>query len=337
MTEIATDHQLPGAPVPYVVRHGRGLRHLVAGEMVTTLAGGTETAGAYGVLVADSPWARGPIPMHYHEREYDTWLCTRGKLRIWCEDQCRTLRPGDFAYAAPFANHSYQGVSPRMGFFGVVAPGGWEQFMADAGEVWGMTALPPADRPFDFSRMGPAMAKHDVHRVAEPVYAEAQEMGDGDQDLPAEGRSYFLDAGHGPRATLLGHLATTLITAAQTGGTLDMRTLEAGRDAAMPMLRHGDTHLFLYVLHGEIALQMGGQEYRLAAGDGANIPAGTPYATRVTSGNARWVLAGGNGNGLTLWDRAGLACRDFNYPMDDQREDGRDRLAALQDVDVALA
>ena len=34
-----------------------------------------------------------------------------------------------------------------------------------------MTALPPADRPFDFSRMGPAMAAHDVHRVADATFA----------------------------------------------------------------------------------------------------------------------------------------------------------------------
>jgi quercetin dioxygenase-like cupin family protein len=333
---IATDHELPGA-VPYIVPHGRGLRHLVAGEVVTTLAGGTETAGAFGVLVADSTWARGPIPMHYHEREYDTWLCTRGKLRVWCEDRCRTLRPGDFAYAAPFATHSYQGVSPRMGFFGVVAPGGWEQFMADAGEVWGMTALPPAGRPFDFSRMGPAMAKHDVHRVDNPIYAEAAEMDEGDRQVPEDGRSYFLEAGHGPRTTLLGHLATVLIRPGQTGGTLDMRTVEAGRDAAMPALRHRDTTTFLYVLHGEIALSLDGQEHRLTGGDGANIPAGTLYATRVLSGNARWVVASGNGNGSALWDAAGAPCEGFCFPADDARDDGLDRLAGVTGIDVELA
>ncbi|WP_347304635.1 quercetin 2,3-dioxygenase family protein (plasmid) [Croceibacterium sp. TMG7-5b_MA50] len=337
MTELVTDYHLPAGAEPYVVRHGRGLRHLVAGEIVTTLAGGAQTAGAFGVLVADTQQARGPIPMHYHEREYDTWLCTRGQLRVWAEDQCRTLRPGDFAYAAPFARHSYQGVSPRMGFFGVVAPGGWEQFMADAGEVWGMTGLPPADRPFDFSRMGPAMAKHDVHRVPDAAYAEPTAMGADDHDLPADGRSYYLEAGHGPRATLLGHLATTLITRAQTGGTTDMLTIEAGRDAAMPLLRHRATATFLYVLAGEIALTLDGQDYRLTGGDGANIPAGTAYATCVTSGNARWVMASGNGDGGAMWHAAGTPCPGFCYPLDDQRDDGRDRLAGLAGVDVELA
>ena len=74
--------------------------------------------------------------------------------------------------------------APRMNFFGIVAPGGWEEFFADAGEVWGMTGLPPADRPFDFARMGPAMAKHGIMRVNDPVYADVTPMTEADQRLP---------------------------------------------------------------------------------------------------------------------------------------------------------
>lgn len=337
MTEIGTDHQLPGAAVPYVVRAGRGLRHLVAGEVVHTLAGGRETAGGFGVLATDSPHARAPIPMHYHEREYDTWLCTRGKLRVWCGDQSRTLRPGDFGYVKPFDPHSYQGVSPRMSFFGVVAPGGWEEFMADAGEVWGMTALPPADRPFDFSRMGPAMARHDVHRVADPRFADATEMGEADQGLPDGERSYFLEAGHGPRRTLFGHLSTALITPRQCAGALDMRTVEGGRDAAIPAMRHEATAVFLYVLAGEVALSLDGAEHRLTGGDGANVPTGTAYATRILSGAARWVAASANGNGAALWDRAGEATAAHIFPMAHDRGSDLSRVRSLDGIDARLA
>lgn len=331
MTDIRNDHELPGAAVPYVVRAGRGLRHLVGDDVVTTLAGGRETAGGFGVLATDSPHAQRPIPMHYHEREYDTWLCTRGKLRVWANDQSRILRPGDFGYVKPYDTHSYQSVSPRMAFFGVVAPGGWEEFMADAGEVWGMTALPPSDRPFDFSRMGPAMAKHDVHPVREPRFADATDMGPADHRLPDGDQSYFLEAGHGERHWLLGHLSTALITPRQCDGTLDIRTIEAGRDAAMPALRHANTTVFLYLLAGEVALAFDGTEYRLAGGDGANIPAGTTYATRVLSGTARWVQASANGNGGALWASAGAATESFAFPGE------AGALGDLGDVDVELA
>ena len=335
MTEIMTDHELPGAALPYGVRHGRGGRHLGAGVVVTTLGGGRETAGGFGVLATDSPQARGPIPMHYHEREYDTWLCTRGQLRVWANERSRILRPGDFGYVKPFDAHSYQGVSPRMSFFGIVAPGGWEEFMADAGEVWGMTALPPADRPFDFGRMGPAMAKHDVHPVRDAVFADASPMGEADQRLPDGNRSYFLEAGHGDRRTLWGHLSTALITAEQCDGTLDIRTVEGGRDAAIPAIRHAATAVFLYVLHGEVALNLDGREHRLTGGDGANVPAGCAYATRILSGTARWVAASANGNGGALWDR-GEPTEAFAFPMTHDREADIERAKGAE-VDAALA
>lgn len=336
MTEIRTDHELPGAAVPYVVRHGRGLRHRVATDVVTTLAGGSETAGGFGVLATDSPRAHGPIPMHYHEREYDTWLCTRGQLQVWSGDESRVLRPGDFGYVKPYDTHSYQGISPRMSFFGVVAPGGWEEFMADAGEVWGITAMPPSDRPFDFSRMGPAMAKHDVHPVRDARFAEASAMDETNQRLPEGNSSYFLEAGHGKRHLFHGHLATALITARQCDGTLDMRTVEAGRDAVMPALRHERTAVFLYLLHGEVALSLAGTEYRLTGGDGANVPAGAAYATRVLSGTARWVQVSANGDGGEVWARAGTATESFAFPMEAAPGDA-ERLCGLSGIDVALA
>lgn len=336
MTEIQTDHQLPGAPIPYVVRAGRGLRHLAAGQVVHTLAGIRETAGGFGVMVCDAPLDRGPIPMHWHEKEHDTWLCTRGKLQVWCGDRSRVLTPGDFAYVRPGDTHSYQGVSPRMGFFGIVAPGGWEEFFADAGEVWGMTALPPADRPFDFSRMGPAMAKHGIMRVENPHYAEATPIGEGDRTLPAGHDSYFLEAGHGARHTLFGCLSTALMTAVQSDGAADMRTIEGGRDAAIPTLRHESTTVFLYVLHGEIALTLDGEDHRLVGGDGANIPGGTAYAIRITSGTARWVQASGGGDGGTLWDRAGTPTETHIFPMVAGSGDEAS-VRQLTGVDAALA
>ena len=149
---MTLNRTLPGA-TPYVLRAGEGVSHLVAGQVVRTLAGIEQTAGGFGAMVCDAPLDRGPIPMHWHEREHDTWFCVRGKLQVWSGDESRVLTPGDFAYVKPGGTHSYQSVAPRTQFFGVVAPGGWEQFFADAGEVWGMTGLPPADKPFDFSRI----------------------------------------------------------------------------------------------------------------------------------------------------------------------------------------
>lgn len=322
---------LPGAKA-YVLRAGEGLSHLVAGQVVRTLAGIDETAGGFGAMVCEAPLDRGPIPMHWHEREHDTWYCTRGRLQVWSGDESRILAPGDFAYVRPGGTHSYRSVAPRTQFFGVVAPGGWEQFFADAGEVWGMTGLPPADRPFDFSRMGPAMGKHGIMRVDNPVYVDATPIGDGDQALPGAHESYFLEAGYGTRHSLWGFLSTAMLTAAETKGLLDMRLIEGGRGAATPELRHADTHQFLYLVDGLVTLSIDGVEHRLAGGDAANIPAGTRYAVEVLSGGARWVASSSGGNGGTVWDAAGAATELFCHPYEPQPKSA----VQVDGLDVAI-
>jgi mannose-6-phosphate isomerase-like protein (cupin superfamily) len=227
-------------------------------------------------------------------------------------------------------------VAPRTTFFGIVAPGGWEQFFADAGEVWGMTALPPADHPFDFSRMGPAMGKHRIMRVDNPSYAAATPIGANDQALPGGHASYFLEAGFGPRHVLFGHLSTALLTGAESSDFIDMRTIEGGRGATVPTLSHARTHVFLYVLDGLVTITIDGVAHHLTSGDCANIPAGTPYSTRVESGAARWVMTSSGGNGAAIWG-AGADAATFSQPVETDADGDRARLLALSGVDLVLA
>lgn len=335
MTDIAIPGSLPASGA-YVLRAGAGLSHLVAGQVIRTLAGVEQTAGGFGAVIAECPLDRGPIPMHWHEREHDTWLVTRGRLQVWADDQSRILGPGDFAYVPPRVTHSYRSVAPRTQFFGIVAPGGWEQFFVDAGEVWGMTGLPADGHPFDFSRMGPAMGKHRIMRVADPVYAEATPIGAADQRLPPDQSAYFLEAGFGTRHALLGHLSTAVLTRAQTDGLVDMRVIEGGRDAAMPTLRHATTHIFLYVVDGLVGLTIDGTEHRLAAGDAANIPAGTAYATRILSGAARWLATSSGGDGAGLWAAAGTATPAFSFTLEDDHHEDAVRLRDVAGVDATV-
>ncbi|HEY0778412.1 MAG TPA: quercetin 2,3-dioxygenase family protein [Gemmatirosa sp.] len=328
---------LPGAPVPYVIRSGEGLSHLIAGQVVRTIARSPETNGGFGAVVCDAPLDRFPIPMHFHEREHDTWFCTRGKLQVWYGDGSRVLTPGDFAYVKPGDIHSYQSVAPRTQFFGVVAPGGWEDFFGDAGEVWGMTGLPTGGRPPDIPRIVAAQSKFRVMRVENPAYAAATPIGAADQRLPAGHDSYFLEAGFGLRRMLCGHLSTAVLTAAQCEGAVDMRVIEGGRDAAIPAVRHERTHQFFYVLDGLLAVTVDGEEHRLASGDAINLPAGIPYSTRVLSGSARWVATSSGGDAASMWDVAGAETSAFSFPIEGDPAADAARLRALTGVDVMLA
>lgn len=313
----------PGTSDPYILKSGQGRSVVVAGQVVRILAGVGETAAGYGAVVLESTIDKRPIPLHYHEKEHDTWLCTRGRLQIWANDSCRVLTEGDFAYVQPGDVHAYQCMSPRTEFFGIVAPGGWEGFFDDAGEPWTSSALPEPTHPYDFSRMGPAMGKHGVMRVEKEYCAPAN--GDAtDRVLPTGPASYVLQSGYGDRFVLNDHLATTLVSMAITRDRLEMRTIEAGKGACMPALRHRQTHLSLFVVNGTLELTLDDTVHELRDGDFANIPAGTAYGTRVTSGHARWVMSAANGDGLSYWSTLGEKTESFAFTSTGQSASARD-------------
>ena len=334
---LVQDHRsLPEECVPYIVRSGDGICHLAAGQVVRTLAGDRETNGGFGAFVGELPLDPRPIPMHYHNFEHDTWVCTRGKLQVWGNGESRVLAPGDFAYVKPKDVHAYQSLAPHSSFFGIVAPGGWEGFFADVGEVWNSAAFPPADRPFDFSRMGPGMAKFDVHPVNAP-YVEPVPMRERDRELPAGVASYFLEAGYGDRRVLFDHLSTALLTPRQNEGGIDMRVIEGGRGSVLPTHRLGSGHQFLYVLDGAVAVTLDGEEHRLSAGDAANIPAGCDYGSSVVSGSARWVVATSACSSPTIWDAGGRPTNEHIFPYEASSEGDLDRVRELEGLDVTFA
>jgi len=321
------------SPQPFIRKAGTARKQLVGGQIIHVLAEGHETAGAFGMVICDSVIDERPIPRHYHEREHDTWFCLRGQLQIWANDTSRVLNAGDFAYVPPGDVHSYQCKSPQTQFFGVVSPGGWEGFFDMAGETWEADGLPEPGHPFDFGKMKAAMGKYDVHPV-EQVFCDAAAGDDSDRALPEAKSSYVLQSGYGPRARLGQHLVTTMLTGPLSDDTLDMVTIEGARGATLPAVRQASTHISLFVLSGTVRLTLNGQSHDLAAHDVANIPAGVTYDTQITSGSARWVVTGGNGNGngATIFARNGVATELTHY----QPGAPDAALTAVEGVDAAV-
>ena len=273
---------LPGRAVPYVLKAGEGKCHLVAGQIIHTLAGTHETGGGYGVVTCRAGRDRRAIPLHWHAREHDTWLCIRGSVEVWSQDRSHVLLPGEFAYVRPGDKHSYQSRSSDTFFLGVVAPGGWEEFFDEAGEVWNSTELPPPDRPFDFARLGRAIGKYGVMVVENQFYCEPAPDAVLDKP-PGAPQSYYLAAG-----------SRAIISGAESSGTVGMRLVEAADGAAY---LHREAHEFIYVLDGHLRLVLGDQTELLGPGDGANIPANAPRALTAVDGPARYVstVSGGGG------------------------------------------
>jgi len=64
------------------------------------LVTGKETEGAF-ALVGSGGTADEPIGFHYHKEAHDVFLCIKGTMNVWANDQARELGPGDFASVPP--------------------------------------------------------------------------------------------------------------------------------------------------------------------------------------------------------------------------------------------
>jgi quercetin 2,3-dioxygenase len=288
---------LPGEPVPYVVTRGGGRAHLLIDQVGRCLAGAEETGGAMAMMALEGPAGR-PIPLHYHVREHEFFYCHRGTMQLWLDGESRILHAGDFGYAAPGTVHAYGLLSHHAGFVGPITPGGWERFFDLTGIPYdGVAPFPVGFRPeIPFEKFGQAERDFDMKYLPETEYTAARSDA-ADDHLPGSQTSYFLRAGEGPRHLIGGALHTSLITSAETGGSLMMATLQLPRGAGVPTHAHERTTEGILVLEGALRVWLDGVEHELHGGDYASIPAGTAH---------RWVGAGFFTRTLSITTPGGL-------------------------------
>lgn len=269
---------LPGEPVPYVIEAGSGRAHVLLGEVGRALAGAEETGGAMSVMALDGPRAPRPIPLHYHDHEYDLFFCLRGAIQVWADEESRVLYPGDFASVPPGTVHAYQLRGHYSTFVGPVVPGGWDRFFDMTGEPFATAAFPQGPTgPPPFEKFARAEVGFNMKYRPDLPYAEARADA-RDDTLPGEQVPYFLRAGEGPRHELGGQLQTLVVGFEQTRGALTMTTVEMPKGPGLPAHAHERTHEALMVLEGRLRLSLDGDEHVLTRGDTASIPAGCEHA-----------------------------------------------------------
>ena len=64
------------------------------------LVTGKETDNAFAVVGTGGTFDK-PIGFHFHREAHDVFLCLKGKVNIWANDEGRSLAPGDFASVPP--------------------------------------------------------------------------------------------------------------------------------------------------------------------------------------------------------------------------------------------
>lgn len=99
--------------------------------------------------------------------------------------------------------------------------------------------------------------------------------------FPGNNGAYGLRRNEGPRQLVGGMVASQYARSEDTNNTFSLTLLTGAEGAGLPLMRHGQSHVGLYVMDGAIELVLGEKSFRLEKGDYASIPEGTNYGLRM--------------------------------------------------------
>lgn len=145
-TGDAADDTLPGAARAYFLRAGEGPRHLLGGQLATTLVTGAESGGQLGMATIQGP-AGSAFPAHVHARTHESLYVLDGRVRLWLDGEPHLLTAGDCASIPAGTPHAYafEGHVTRVATMN--APAGIEALFAVAGEPFEHRVFPPEAAP----------------------------------------------------------------------------------------------------------------------------------------------------------------------------------------------
>lgn len=101
------------------------------------------------------------------------------------------------------------------------------------------------------------------------------------KELPGDGSAYGIRRNHGPRHLCGGMVASQYATGAETDNGFSLTLLTGAEGAGLPVLRHSQAHVGLFMVDGALDLMIGDAAIRLEKGDYASIPQGTAYGYRM--------------------------------------------------------
>ncbi|MEC1407686.1 quercetin 2,3-dioxygenase [Bacillus halotolerans] len=156
--------------------------------------------------------------------------------------------------------------------------------------------------------------------------------------LPKEKVPYLLRSGEGERYLFGRQVATVMANGKSTGDLFEIVLLSGGKGDAFPLHIHKNTHEGLLVLDGKLELTLDGEHHLLAAGDYANIPAGTPHSYRMQSHRTRLVSYTMKGNVAHMYSVLGTPYAHAEHPPHASEEVSKERFAkAAEAADIIFA
>ena len=298
----------PGQPNrPYVLQSLCGeIIHIPCSlSAMRLIVTGKESENAFAVVGTGGAQGQ-PIGFHYHRETHDVFLCLKGAVNVWADDQCRTLGPGDFASVPPGTIHQYQILGDYTEFVGLIVPGGWEEFFRFIGDPYDGPLFPLVDdrNPFEvlIPKLKQAAEKFDMIPVRDHPQVEPQPWADTkDNKLSGDLKPYFLRAGTGPKYLLGGVICSPLATTAESSGRFSIASIEGSswhdNSPLSSQIQFEDVHHAFQVSDGAVEFRVSGQDKAvLQVGETIYIPKGTAFGVNIKTRYAKmYVFASGGG------------------------------------------
>ncbi|KAL3484195.1 RmlC-like cupin domain-containing protein [Aspergillus germanicus] len=255
-----------------------------------------------------------PIGFHYHREAHDVFLCLKGHINVWANDQAHTMGPGDFASVPPGVIHQYQILGDRSEFIGLIVPGGWEDFFRFLGEPYAGAMWPVSDdrNPFEvlLPRLKEAAERFDM--VPQPhvqPFAPQPWVDWKDNVLPGDLQPYFLRAGTEPAYRLGGSVVRVLATTRESGGKFALGSIEGSlfhkNNILATRLVFPSVHHAFHIVEGTFGFDVDGAAVTLTAAETLYVPKGSMFNLCYRSRYAKAYIFASGGGLVELFAKAG--------------------------------
>ncbi|MEF2979002.1 quercetin 2,3-dioxygenase [Subtercola sp. YIM 133946] len=121
------DSERPSGVVPFYLSQGEGEHTRTFNQLNTFLSRGENTGSDYFAMHTSGAKA-GYIPLHFHQRHTENFLCLEGRLWLYVNGREVLLTKGDFVHAPAGTIHSFALDSNHTQMIGFLAPSIFEKF-----------------------------------------------------------------------------------------------------------------------------------------------------------------------------------------------------------------
>jgi quercetin dioxygenase-like cupin family protein len=152
---------------PFFRAKGEGKSIWFLGGLMTVKASGPETGGALAVLENLLPPGFA-TPLHVHRDADEPYYVLEGEVTFYCAGEAYRAGPGSFLFLPRGIPHAFRvSEAGPARLLILTLPGGFEDFVEDAGTPARQPKLPPAT-PIDLSAFPETAARHGIDILGPP-------------------------------------------------------------------------------------------------------------------------------------------------------------------------